>query len=87
MIFYVEFESAEKYTRLLQNTCLFPMDNSTRQLHVNFRYISSSLVKCNVFSENNANFTLKLNYKQSLCKLFCSKRNETKKKTKPRLVF
>ena len=42
----VEFESAEKYTRLLQNTCSFPIDNSTRQLHVNFGYISLSVVKC-----------------------------------------
>ena len=31
----VEFESAEKYTRQLLNTCSFPFDNSTRQLQVN----------------------------------------------------
>ena len=39
-VLYVEFESAEKYTRLLQNTRLFPMDNYLRQLHVHFGYIS-----------------------------------------------
>ena len=49
-VLYVEFESAEKYTRLLQNTCSFPMDNSTRQQHVNFGYISLSVVKCSVYS-------------------------------------
>ena len=49
-VLYVEFESAEKYTRLLQNTCSIPIDNSTRQLHVNFGYISLSVVKCTVCS-------------------------------------
>ena len=39
---YVEFESAEKYTRLLQNTCSFSMDNSTRQLYV----ILVHFIKC-----------------------------------------
>ena len=42
-VLYVEFESVE-------NTCSFPIDNSTRQLHVNFVYISLSVVKCNVCS-------------------------------------
>ena len=49
-VLYVEFESAERYTRLLQNTCSFPMDNCSRQLHVNFGYISLSVVKCTVYS-------------------------------------
>ena len=42
-----EFDSAEKYTRIVQNTCL-PRDISTRLLHVNYGYISSSAVKYNI---------------------------------------
>ena len=32
-------ESAEKYTRLLINTCLFPKDNTTRQLRASYLHI------------------------------------------------
>ena len=77
-VLYVEFESAEKYTRLRQNTCSFQIDNSTRQMLVNFGYISS-VVKSTVYSKNSTSFTLKLNYKHWLYKLFCSTRNESKK--------
>ena len=49
-VLFVEIDSAEKCTSLLQNTCSFPMDNSTRPLHVNFLYISVSVVKCTVYS-------------------------------------
>ena len=59
----VQFESADKYTRLLQHTWLFPMYNCTRDC-VNFVYTAS--------------FTLKLNYSIDF-KLFCSSRNESKK--------
>ena len=37
-VLYAEFESTEKYARLLQNTSLFPIDNSTR--HVDYGHIS-----------------------------------------------
>ena len=49
-VLYVEFESAEKYTHLLPNTCSLLMDNSTRQLHINYGYISLSVVKCTLYS-------------------------------------
>ena len=74
----VEFESAEKYTGLLQNTYSFQMDNSTRQMLVNFGYISC-VVNLQSIQKILPSFTLKLNYKHWLYKLFCSSRNESKK--------
>ena len=67
-VLYVEFKSAEKYTSLLQNTCSFPIDKSTRQLHINFWYISLSVFKCTVCSYNTVSFMLKLNNKHWLYK-------------------
>ena len=58
-----------------------PIDNSTRQLHVNFRYISFNVVKCTVCSWNTARFMLKLNYKHWLYKLFCSTKINLKNRT------
>ena len=51
---------------------------TTWQLHVNFGYFSFSGFKCTVYSKNPARFTLKLNYKHWLYKLFCSSRNENR---------
>ena len=51
----------------------------TRLLYINFGYISLSLVKYS----NTASFTIKLNYKHWLFKLFCSLRNESKKSNRP----
>ena len=64
-----EFDSAEIYTRIVQNTCL-PRDISTQLLHVNFGYISSSAVKYNILQVLRKNWIISIdciNYFVYLC--------------------